>query len=274
MTEENQKEQDKDVNIDPMAAQAGDLADDARKSAEEEARRGEELQKSSLRSTHEDRSFNDKLSDLMDVGIKTTATKSTFPLSQAFGFSFQGIRLRLGRLSVVLLGISLAIAFCGFLLTNSELIGQLAKTGSTSMTEDQREFQKWWIWIAVAVAFVGITNAVMMSVTERIKEIGTIKCLGACDSHVIVIFLIETVLLGMIGGVLGSFLGYGLGVMLFKQQYSGYPETILSTIRYSSAMMVVPKCIGLSMIIALISSVGPVWIAAKVEPAEAMRYEV
>ena len=274
MSDENKNnEEQKDVNVDPFADKSPDLAEHARKLAEEEAAKGASLEEGSLRSTHEGKSFKDKLGDVLGEKINTTATKSTFPLHQALAFSWQGIRLRLGRMTVVLMGVSLAIAFCAFLLASSGFSEQLGP--NAGVTEDQKSFRVWWIVIAVTIAFVGITNAVMMSVTERIKEIGTIKCLGACDYHIISIFIFETILLGVLGGVIGALLGYGLAAGVFLQQYSGVvPVKYMNDVSFTKELMVLPKAITISVVISLIASFVPVMFAAKVEPAEAMRYEV
>jgi hypothetical protein len=265
-----------DVNVDPLAAKHGDLIDHARKAAEEEARRGRDLEQGTLRSTHEDRSFSDKLRDVIAIGLHTEATASSFSLSRAFAFSLQGIRLRLGRIGVVLIGVALAIAFSAFLMTLNGLMADLSKneTVATGITQEQRDFQKWWVVIAVAIAFVGITNAIMMSVTERIKEIGTLKCLGACDMHIVKIFFFETLLLGILGGILGAFLGYALGLFVFRQQFSALDAKVFANVSYLKQFVNVPICVGISAAVAFVASAIPVFFAAKVEPAEAMRYEV
>ncbi|HID06144.1 MAG TPA: FtsX-like permease family protein [Armatimonadetes bacterium] len=65
----------------------------------------------------------------------------------------------------------------------------------------------WLIAMAMLICFVGIVNSMLMSVTERYREIGTIKCLGALDEFIIRLFLIEAGLMGLVGSILGALIG-------------------------------------------------------------------
>lgn len=199
--------------------------------------------------------------------------RSHFPVSQAIAFAIQGIRLRLGRMLLVLAGISVAIAFTSVLLTTNALFDALPEDvmGQSGGMTRVPIFR--WLWMAVAllICTAGTLNAIVMSVTERVKEIGTLKCLGSRNSHVVMIFLFESVLLGGLGGLLGGVLGYAAALGNFMlsvgAKYLTQDMAIL-------AMWYVPVCIGISCGLALLSSVIPVLMAAKVEPAAAMRYEV
>ena len=75
--------------------------------------------------------------------------------------------------------------------------------------EEKREaFRAGWILtIALLVTVIGIANAMIMSVTERFREIGTMKCLGALSSFVRRLFLIESSLMGFVGGLAGAIFG-------------------------------------------------------------------
>ena len=78
----------------------------------------------------------------------------------------------------------------------------------------------WLALVSMLVCAVGIANAMLMSVTERFREIATLKCLGALDGFIMNVFLIEAAILGFVGGVGGTVIGLGLGVLrtsiLFK----------------------------------------------------------
>ncbi|HYF47764.1 MAG TPA: FtsX-like permease family protein, partial [Planctomycetota bacterium] len=134
-----------------------------------------------------------------------------------------------------------------------------------------QNFQRWWIVVALLIATVGITNAVLMSVTERIKEIGTLKCLGARALHIVEIFLLETLLLGGIGGLGGGVLGVLSTIALFRAQIG---TDIWRIFTWNDALYLVGASIGISIVIALIAAIIPVVFAAKIDPAEAMRYDV
>src|SRR5205823_7528703 len=71
---------------------------------------------------------------------------------------------------------------------------------------------RWLLALALLVAFVGILNSMLMSVTERFKEIGTMKCLGALDSFIVKLFLIEACLLGVTASLIGYVIGFGFAM--------------------------------------------------------------
>ena len=198
--------------------------------------------------------------------------KSQFPIGQAFLFALQGIRLRLGRMALVLAGVAVAIAFTNVLLTTNALFDALPDEAAKGHgAESQGIFR--WLWVAVAllICTTGTINAIVMSVTERIKEIGTLKCLGCRNVHIVHIFLIESVLLGLLGGLLGGVLGYGAALLNF---IAAVGVSYLTGAMAAGATVNIATCVGISITLSLLGSVIPVFIAAKVEPAAAMRYEV
>ena len=66
---------------------------------------------------------------------------------------------------------------------------------------------RWLAILSLIVCVVGIVNAQLMAVTERFREIGTFKCLGALNSFVVRIFVLEGIYQGIFGGLIGSLLG-------------------------------------------------------------------
>ncbi len=232
--------------------------------------------------------------------------KISFPITRAFAFSLKSIRIRLGRMLIVLIGVASAIAFMTMLFSMAVFTGEVAEAEGVDTDElweeaDQpypaesvilhpsrvmeayaedtldsaavaRAFRPWWLVIALGISVAGITNAVLMSVTERIKEIGTLKCLGAMSYHIVEIFLFESVLIGLIGGAIGSIVGIGFAML--NLLLSGAEEAGLHL--PSAAQLFGTFVAGMlfSVIIALTASVVPVVIAARIQPADAMRYEV
>jgi len=210
--------------------------------------------------------------------------QSQFPFSQAMLFALQGIRLRLGRMILVLIGVALAIAFTNFLLSTSALFAKLAELTAEEAEGQsiQGVFLLLWTGVALLICVAGTVNAIVMSVTERIREIGTLKCLGCRDLHVVEIFLIESVLLGVIGGVLGSLLGYVAAVVNFAT--TAGTKHLTADVLFGASLdawgvrinilALTLVCMGISAVLSLLASVIPVFMAAKVEPAAAMRYAV
>ncbi len=199
--------------------------------------------------------------------------RSTFPLLQAFVFALQGIRLRLGRMLLVVAGVAVAIAFTNVLLTTNDLLDALPQQSLADSVGMMRVPVFRWLWVGVAllICTAGTLNSIVMSVTERIKEIGTLKCLGSRNIHIVEIFLFESVLLGVLGGILGGLIGYGGALLNFAAAVGG---KYLSGKMAAAASGNILVCIGISAGLALLASVIPVLMAAKVEPAAAMRYEV
>ena len=81
---------------------------------------------------------------------------------------------------------------------------------------------RWLLGLALLVAFVGILNAMLMSVTERFREIGTMKCLGALDGFIIKLFVLESLFQGVVGTVLGVVLGLSLSLALASVTYGQF----------------------------------------------------
>jgi len=204
--------------------------------------------------------------------------RSQLPLRDALTFFvLQSLRLRLGRMIVLLLGIAFAISFLAVLLGTERIMGGIAElarqsnaVGAAAPAQAQN-FQRWWIVVAVLIATVGVTNAVLLSITERIKEIGTLKCLGARALHIVEIFLFETMFLGALGGLLGGLLGVVATVLLFRVQIG--PD-LWRIFGWNDALWLLGVSVQASVLIALVAAIIPVIYAAKIDPAEAMRYDV
>ncbi len=79
----------------------------------------------------------------------------------------------------------------------------------------------WLVVLSLLVCVVGVTNALLMSVTERFAEIATMKCLGALDASVMRIFVIEALIQGLVGGSAGVLLGLGLALSRGFAEFGG-----------------------------------------------------
>jgi len=192
-------------------------------------------------------------------------------MRKALAFSARSVRIRMGRMLIVIAGVSFAIAFVTMLLSLGEIIEAIREI-TQKPDEGMGEMRKWWVWVAIAIAVAGITNAMLMSVTERIKEIGTIRCLGAMSRHIIQIFLFEAMFLGLVGGVLGGLLGL---LLTFGYTFMTYGWKLFSA---AISWQIVGVQMGIAMVLAMVlcvvSAVYPVYFAARLQPADAMRYEV
>lgn len=197
-----------------------------------------------------------------ETGISEVGTIK-FPISEAFKYCIESIRKRFTRTLITSLSVLLSIAFLASLLTMGEILRQVGGSGAEA-------YQIWVAIIALLVCGVGIVNSMLMSVTERYKEIGTIKCLGATDGAVLEIFLIEALLLGVLGGVLGAIIGWSVAVSLYAVQGINvfFEGAALAYLRILS------MSVGIAVLISLAAATYPAIYAAKLRPAEALRYEV
>jgi hypothetical protein len=147
---------------------------------------------------------------------------------------------------------------------------QLNLTSRGTSTEGISERTFWLIAVSFLVCVVGIANAMLMAVTERFREIATMKCLGALDEFIMIIFLIESGLQGLIGGVFGVLLGLVLAVIRCSSAFGLY------TWHYFPVVDVL-KNTGIStaagMLLAMLAAVYPAWVASRMAPMEAMRVE-
>lgn len=117
--------------------------------------------------------------------------------------------------------------------------------------------------ISLLVGGIGVMNIMTVSVTERTREIGTRKALGATNSAILTQFIIESIVLCAIGGVIGVGVGIGLGTVLSKVMgYAARPSV--------SAIIV---AVAFSMAIGVFFGYYPAKKAAKMDPIDALRYE-
>jgi len=129
---------------------------------------------------------------------------------------------------------------------------------------------RWLLGLALLVAFVGILNAMLMSVTERFREIGTMKCLGALDGFIVKLFLLESLFQGIVGTVIGIVVG--LLLSLFAT-WSAYHEFTWKQFPAASILAGAAVCLAVGVGLTVAAAVYPAWQAARMQPIDAMRVE-
>ena len=129
---------------------------------------------------------------------------------------------------------------------------------------------RWLVGLALLVAFVGILNAMLMSVTERFREIGTMKCLGALDGFILKLFLIESLFQGVAGTAVGVLAGLALSGANLTTRYGTYAWR---SAPWPAVAVSLLACGAIGVGLTVVGALYPAWQAARMQPIEAMRVE-
>lgn len=159
-------------------------------------------------------------------------------------------------------------------LTGPQNLVTLLRSNGEAVTDagvaSERSQTRWLLGLALLVAFVGILNAMLMSVTERFREIGTMKCLGALDSFIIKLFLIESLFQGLVGTLAGILLGLSLSILSIWGTYAHYTW---ENPQWGSIAASAGTCVLVGVGLTVAGALYPAWQAARMQPIEAMRAE-
>jgi len=123
--------------------------------------------------------------------------------------------------------------------------------------------------ISLLVGGVGIMNTMYTSALERTNEIGVMKAIGARNNDILAIFLIESGILGMVGGLIGILIGVGIG----KLVEFGAAQQGLDILKASFPWYLILGALAFSFLVGAISGIAPARQASKMKPVEALRYE-
>ena len=130
-------------------------------------------------------------------------------------------------------------------------------TGATALVLTAISF------VALMIGGIGVMNIMLVSVTERTKEIGVRKAVGATRANILSQFLIEAVVLTGIGGLAGLAVGELLAVIINK--YSPLPAHV--------PLWAIGVGVGISAAVGIVFGLWPAWKAARLDPIEALRWE-
>lgn len=130
----------------------------------------------------------------------------------------------------------------------------------------------WIVVISLLVTVIGVSNALLMSVTERFREIGTMKCLGALSGFIRTLFLIESSLIGSAGSTLGAIAGAILPIVTYGFTYS-FPA-VLGSMPYGLLLLSGVGSAVVGTLLAVVAAIYPATIASRMVPASALRSTV
>jgi putative ABC transport system permease protein len=124
--------------------------------------------------------------------------------------------------------------------------------------------------ISLLVGAIGIANTMYTSVLERTKEIGVMKAIGAKNSDILSLFVIESGLLGMVGGVIGVLIGMGVGKII---EYIAINQLKTNLLQVAMPWYLSVGCLLFAFLIGSLSGLMPALQASKLKPADTLRYE-
>ncbi len=128
--------------------------------------------------------------------------------------------------------------------------------------------------LALAVATLGIVNTLVMAILERRREIGVLKALGAADRDVKQLFFVEAGVMGLVGGILGAFLGWLIGrALTFGTNLYLHRQNLPGVDISAVPWWLVLGAIAFAIIVSLAAGLYPASRAARLNPVEALRYE-
>jgi putative ABC transport system permease protein len=144
------------------------------------------------------------------------------------------------------------------LRTSAELIGQLE-----GLLDILQSFVIGIAAISLLVGSVGIANIMLVSVTERTREIGIMKAVGAQRRDILGLFVVESIILGLLGAIFGTLLGLG----------AGYAAAELIGLPWTFPTMWALIAVVTGIVVGVLAGLYPAWRASRTDPIDALRYE-
>ncbi|MFZ7125077.1 MAG: ABC transporter permease [Desulfobacterales bacterium] len=208
------------------------------------------------------------------------------PFGKSIQIAFTSIRVRFFRSLITTLSLVLAVAFLSFVNVTSDVANGLLRSdpdGARSLL-NQAGFdigeietragsspkQRWLVILSLLVCTVGIVNAQLMAVTERFREIGTMKCLGALDRFILRLFLLEAAMQGGVGAAVGALVGALAALAIGVLKFGPKAVSSLSGADLTASMA---AAVAVGCLLSLIGVLYPALVAARMQPVEAMRAE-
>ena len=209
--------------------------------------------------------------------------QTSLPWSVAWAVSLRNVRRRLMRSLITMAGVILAIAFLSFMLVSEQVLIALIESDDqrlhTALQDSGIDVYGYQgadrmtmllLGLALLTALVGIINSMLMAVTERVREIGTLKCIGALDGFILQTFLIESSLQGLIGTAVGLVVGLAVALISLLASYGG---AVLQYFPLLGALQALGWSLLIGGVISILASIAPAQWAARKQPVEAMRVE-
>ena len=231
---------------------------------------------------------------MADAPILPEAKKETgqvqrqvrLPFIKSVEISLKSIKVRFFRSVITTMTLVLAVSFLSFVgVSNDVANGMLAKQdpglrqvlirsgydlGPKDTTVGSSPKQRWLVILSLLVCVVGIVNAQLMAVTERFREIGTMKCLGALDRFILRLFILEAGMQGLAGAGMGALVG---AVFSLVNGWLRFGPVALTAVSWADLARSVGIAMAVGCLLSLLGVLYPALVAARMQPVEAMRAE-
>jgi putative ABC transport system permease protein len=208
------------------------------------------------------------------------------PFVKSVEISLKSIKVRFFRSLITTMSLVLAVSFLSFVKVNNDVANGLLATGDQHLRQaviragydvgpkdtnvGASPKQRWIIILSLLVCVVGIVNAQLMAVTERFREIGTMKCLGALDRFILRLFILESGMQGLAGAGAGALAG---ALFALVGSVLRYGFVSMKTVSWGAVIGSVGIAIAVGCLLSLIGVLYPAIVAARMQPVEAMRVE-
>jgi len=208
------------------------------------------------------------------------------PLGKSLEIAFKSIQVRFFRSLITTLSLILAVSFLSFTRVGTDVADGMLQSGNPALREDlvhagydigpadttvaSTAKQRWIVILSLVVCVVGIVNAQLMAVTERFREIGTMKCLGALDRFILRLFVMEAGMQGLVGGAVGALAG---ALFSLLNALLAFGTVSLAHLTWIDAAVSVLIATAVGFLLSLLGVLYPAVVAARMQPVDAMRVE-
>jgi hypothetical protein len=208
------------------------------------------------------------------------------PFRKSLEISLKSLRARFYRSLITTLSLVLAVSFLSFVRVETDVANGMLSTGDQAVRQKlvragydippeaqsmgSSPKQRWIVILSLLVCVVGIVNAQLMAVTERFREIGTMKCLGALDRFILRLFLLESGMQGLAGATAGALAG---ALFALLNGLLRFGTAAIATISMADLLASIGFSIAVGCLLSLIGVLYPAILAARMQPVEAMRVE-
>ncbi len=208
------------------------------------------------------------------------------PWSKSLEIAFNSIRVRFFRSLITTMSLVLAVSFLSFVSVSTDVANGLLATGDPALRQalirsgydlgpedtsaGSSPKQRWIVVLSLLVCVVGIVNAQLMAVSERFREIGTMKCLGALDRFILRLFLLEAFMQGLVGAAIGALAGALFALAGNALSFGSQALTASAAGAVAASLAV---AVGVGCLLSVVGVIYPAFVAARMQPVEAMRVE-